>query len=218
MAANPTIIGTNTTYAPAGVGSQSFSHTVPSTGQNRALIVLIQEEAAVASTVTWDGNAMTKIASWTAVSFGHLGVWYLANPTIGTLTVAATKASGASSYLAFTLQDVAQSSPLDQSHGQGNDTQVTSFTNTATAPAADSLTIHWFALRDAHSGLTLGTGETELQAGFTDTNSATNYSSYEVAEDVMEASWTTASAYESLNFSVKYLAPTVTNSNFLSFM
>ena len=60
-ASGPTVIGTNSTGEATGT-TNTVSHTVDSTGGNRALIVLVTQKSNTYPTgVTWNGDAMTKI-------------------------------------------------------------------------------------------------------------------------------------------------------------
>ncbi len=91
--ATPTIIGTPTSQAvSAGANpwTQS-SFTVSGAGSNRALIVVMHNQAgdAAPTSVTWNagGEALTKIIDLACVQEASMRVYYLANPTATTADV-----------------------------------------------------------------------------------------------------------------------------------
>lgn len=207
--ANPTIIGTNTTGNATGA-NPSFAHTVPSTGQNRVLVVLWQEDGALASGMTWNGAAMTKIAVHTAAAVAHQSAWYIVNPDTGAHTVALTKGSGGSGWIALTLQDVNQSAPQDATGVAGSGGSGTSWTADIGTPASDSLTINFGATANATAWIA-GTGQTEIETPFEMPNLGAYefVSSYEVGEDIMTESWTNSVGYDQGSVAFTYQAPTV---------
>ena len=209
--ANPTIIGTNTT-GTTGVVNPSFSHTVPSGGQNKILLVLIMHEGDHPTAMTWNGAAMTRIAIiQPGLAIVNINVWYIVNPEVGTYTVSITKTTqGDSGWIALTLQDVNQTTPQDATGTATSGGTGTSWTSDIGTPAADSLTINIGAVANG-TAWTVGTGQTEIEAPF-EMPSVGDYefvSSYEVGEDIMTETWTNSVGYEQGSVAFNYQAPTV---------
>lgn len=122
---SPSRIGTDTSSEGSVSGSTfTVSHTVPATGQNRALIVIPVNNDNTKNTtgVTWNGTAMTQLYYREATQRQDISFWFLANPEAGTFNIVSTQSgSGATAYglSAFTLQDCVQSSPADGTNGAG---------------------------------------------------------------------------------------------------
>ncbi len=159
--ASPTRIGTDTiTTASASEASWTVSHTVPSTGVNRALIV-----ASTAATsginitgITYNGVGMSNIFHQEATQRQDLDMYYLANPATGANNIIVTWAGsqGNKVMIAFTLQDCVQSSPTDGTNG-ANAASVTALSASVTSTVDDDLYLVWMTQNNGSSYVDNGT-------------------------------------------------------------
>ena len=91
--------------------------------------------------VTWDGDAMTKVASFADSYDRAITVWYIANPSTGVSTLASTGGTfneWVSSY--YTGTDLTD--PIDDAQTNGRGTQATAISVSITSTVADS----WFVV------------------------------------------------------------------------
>lgn len=212
FAVSPTIIGAPVHSDTTGT-SLTLSVTVPSTGQNRALMCLTWA-GALPTGVTWNGGAMTLLLNNAPKSFAYLHVWYLANPTTGAHNAVVSLASGSIAMSCFTLQDTAQSSPIDGSVDSSTTSSLTSLSSTFSTGVNNSMVFLFTGVSVTGSSLTQGAGQTEVENFGVTSNS--NY--WFNLGDIVQAtagsispslSWTNNSAgVEQLGFGIKYLAPT----------
>lgn len=217
--ASPTIIDTPTTYASQSAESSStFSHTVQSTGGNRALIVIARSESGnntAFSSCTWNGVAMTQIVSVVGSETNGGIMFYLANPDTGTHDVVLTKSSGSSENdaIAFALQDCAQSSPVDVTSGNITASSGTSASGNVTTTVNDDIVIAWCTAGNASSSMSATTG-TQIASfeGATGKETAAAWIEKATAGlQSMSFSWTTSAPYDMFITSLKYdqyIAPT----------
>ncbi len=147
--ATPTIIGTPTSQAvSAGANpwTQS-SFTVSGAGSNRALIVVMHNQAgdAAPTSVTWNagGEALTKIIDLTYVQEASMRVYYLANPTATTADVVLNFAGNRiGAFWCVVYQDMVQTSGsvVDVS-GQSNNASTTHPTVAITTTVANDIVL-----------------------------------------------------------------------------
>jgi len=118
LAISPSRVGTDTTTTvSASSATWTISHTVPTTGGNRCLIIAAtgQDNSQNITGMTWNGTAMTNILHKEAQGRKDLDMYYIADPDTGTHNAVITWAGAMTNKVAtiFTLQDCAQSSPTD---------------------------------------------------------------------------------------------------------
>lgn len=161
----PTILDSTPLTIHSGSGtSDSFSYTVPSGGSNKLLVVLLGKGAGTPS-ATLNGQAIT----FTSVTGSdtqrsnpqYVGV--LANPTSGTFAYSNTASNGFG-YVVFTLQDAAQTSPVDATYLAGSMSNST-ITGTATTTTGKDFLVSFCMAANAYSYSSYGAGETELFNG-----------------------------------------------------
>jgi hypothetical protein len=211
--ATPTRIG--------GVGSQEFagsqsqdtlSYTVPSTGQNRALIVISQKlgSSTKPTTATYNGVSMTKIVDLTSSQQGSGVMYYLANPATGANDIVVNWGAASTEHIiiAFTLQDIVQSSPVDVS-GQNNTAGATSLSHTITTTVDNDLLITWMGNGNVSSPTPGGTQSTIANIDGTDGDAHSSDDPQTTAGNYTGSySWTTSRPADIYITSLKYLAPT----------
>jgi hypothetical protein len=97
----------------------SFSYTVPSGGSNKLLVVFVARGDAVAPTATLNGVSLSTFTRYTSNEerFYHYYA-YLANPSSGVFALTLNSMSQAD-YVVMTLQDAAQTNPIDTTAGAG---------------------------------------------------------------------------------------------------
>ncbi|TLX90775.1 MAG: hypothetical protein E6K93_05565, partial [Thaumarchaeota archaeon] len=104
----------NTWKTSGAVSSSPYQITLPvniGTGSNRALIVVVEANNNVASTITYNGIPMTKaISSFTS---NDAEIWYQANPASGAHNIVVTMAGSTSVIVgAYSLFGVDQTNPI----------------------------------------------------------------------------------------------------------
>ncbi len=109
----PTLLGSVTFTSVSGfTGNTSFAYTLPA-GDNRCIVFsAVSQNTPTYSGATWNGQAMTLIAT-----VGNLTVWvYMAgssaSSTAGTIALSGTASSGDFEGQTYAVQDVDQASPL----------------------------------------------------------------------------------------------------------
>ena len=129
-------MGNGSQYIP--VISGFFSYTVPAGGTNKLLACFIQDAYNAVSSVSQNGTSMTvaPVPGSTAIqAYTHFA--YLANPTSGTLSVTFSTPDYASVWC-VTLQDAAQTNPID-AQWRGGSTPVSSFTTSTTTSIGNDI-------------------------------------------------------------------------------
>ncbi len=155
--ATPTIVGTPVSAAKSSSATWTQSITVPSTGSNRALIVLIAYDGGNASptVATWNTTeTLSVLHHYTATQQAHADILYLANPTATTANISLTfLGASVGAIIAATYQDMAQSSPTDVTDAS-NTGSGTSVTKSVTTTVDSDIIISWFAVGNGATGLT----------------------------------------------------------------
>lgn len=98
--------------------STSWNHTVGSTGEDRILIVAVANRGGptAPSSITFNGDALTKVIQSTAYDGCDTSQWYLLNPDTGTHSIAVSWGYSCDSNIvlgAISFFNVDQSSPFD---------------------------------------------------------------------------------------------------------
>ena|SRR3990167_2315441 len=211
FAASPSRIGTDTIFSSTGT-SHTAAHTVPSTGQNRALIVIIFHGWNIAPTgVTYNGVAMTQIVNVVAGQLNNGWMFYLANPDTGNHDVVASFAdSRLRELVIFTLQDTAQSSPVDVTGTVASGASATSATKEITTTVDGDLIISWLFVDSTPTGITDDAGQTSIRirTGTDPQNAASEKAQTTAGAVSMGYTWTNLSPFDLYTTSIKYLAPT----------
>ena len=217
-AASPSRIGTDTISKSTADGDWTLSHTIPATGQNRALIVVAacQGSGQSTMTITWNGTSMTEIVELVAVNRWNGLVFYLANPETGTqnLVFSCTRAADKQIFaFVFTLQDVAQSSPVDVS-GQADGAGVALLSKSVTTVTDGDLILTWLDHIE-NDALTSDGSQTRIGAVNYTTGSVDYLTLDELPQTTAGAqstgfSWVDVSSPDLYVVALKYLAPTET--------
>ncbi len=139
--------------------TDSFTYTVPGGGSNKLLIIMGGFQGTT-PTVTQNGASVTMAA--VAGTFDRVKpyVGYLAAPTTGTLSVTLS-GSGYADYVVMTLQDAAQTTPIDVAAVTNNGSSNTKTTSVTTTVGNDLL----LSFAASSGGLAIssyGTSETEI--------------------------------------------------------
>lgn len=214
---SPTVIGTNSTASSNATDTSiTFSHTVPTTGSNRMLIVLYVADSVGASSATYNSVSMTLVTNDNADTRYYTRIFYLANPATGTNDVVVNWAStsGPKQVTAITIQDAVQSSPLDPGTSPNNGTTaVTSRTTTVTTGADNVLGFHVTRVGLNATSLTQNADQTE-QSSFQDANNRWMNTGTKVwttsGSNTIGISWTTSTDVEQGAIGIKYEPPPVT--------
>ena len=146
---------------------------MPSTGSNRALVVIPISTggnnvafSGSGGSVVYNGTAMTQIVSVVGASNNGRIMNYLPNPTTGTHDIVATLETVAGSrdiaVIAFVLQDCVQTSPVDVTSTLSNGTS-TSAAPSVTTTTDNDIVIGWVSPRSASS---LTSSQTLVAAAF----------------------------------------------------
>ncbi|ANV99357.1 hypothetical protein LMTR13_03350 [Bradyrhizobium icense] len=171
----------NLTQHSGTASSDSFTYTVPSGGSNKLLLVIVRQNDYDLPTATQNGVSLATFTQFNGTS--GQGGWfysYLATPTSGTFQITFT---GTRVYdlVVMTLQDAAQTSPIDTSAVTTTSGVSTKTTSTTTTQGNDLL-----ISMGAHVGgafTSYGTNETQI------TNyGVTNFGDY------IGGSWKTAAS------------------------
>lgn len=159
----------------ANCASCGFSHTVTASDADKLLIVGVSPENMESlSSVTYDGQSMTKIRSDEFNNASESSLWYLVNPSIGSNTLTATFSEAGNVVIgAISFMGVNQTNPIYQHEGTtGNlatptinvngvcDTMITSTLSTfdGTISANSGQTDHW----STNFVSTVGVGSTKI--------------------------------------------------------
>lgn len=210
--ASPTVIGTNTVVQDAVAGtSYTFSHTVPTGGENTALVVMNAVSSANITGITWNGTAMTKLGATMLASYRQpMAVFFLAAPEAGTynIVVSLNESRTNKNAVAFTLQDVVQSSPEDV-RAQNASASATSLTTDITTTVNSDLMLVQIST-NATSNYVPDAGQTSLGTigGVTDELAWSYQASPTATTENVGYSWTTASGADIMAIALKYVAPT----------
>ena len=140
---NPAILDAlpvTTRYSSTMVTSDSFTYTVPASGANKLLAVIVVANGGPtnAPSATQNGSALTcsKISGSTIRAYHY--ICYLANPSSGTFSVSWTTATEFQ-YSIFTLQNAAQTAPIDVSNVTDLTTTGTSLSTSVTTTQGNDL-------------------------------------------------------------------------------
>ena len=219
-AGGPSLTGASTTYASTVASSSfTFTHTVPSTGSNRGLVVVLFCDSGnntCVDSVKWGGSGGTSMTKIVNVAGGVVGggiMYFLAAPTASTDSVYVHITSGTANInaVAFNLQDVNQSSPIDATAANVNGTG-SSGTQSVTTSANKSLVIAWNLLQvGTVTNIAPGAGQTGISSlkGVGDARFL-NISYIQKASAGAQSTsytWTTSSGYDYFVTSLKYEGP-----------
>jgi len=218
--ATPTVIGTNTDYAASSAATSfTFSHTVPSTGSNRALLVIAHANSGnntAFTGATYNGTSMTQIVSVAGVYLGGGIMFYLADPDTGANNVVlSSSTSKTANAVAFTLQDTAQSSPVDVTDTRSGDAGQTSWSDSITTTVNNDLIIAWSLILGTTSSLTFDGSQSEI-CNFTGDALSYRFSASSLPKETagaqtMGEAWTGSSALDFFQTSIKYEAASTEN-------
>lgn len=129
-----------TLYEFQNVTSESRSYTVPSGGSNKLFIALVAKNACgdAAPTATLNGDALTVVQISGTANRACYYIAYRANPSSGTFQI---NFSGSTwgDYVLFTLQNAAQTSPIDTSSVTNEGNQSSNSTSVTTTGDYDLL-------------------------------------------------------------------------------
>jgi len=215
--AYPTRVGTDAAQYFASSDPWTMAMTVPSTGQNRALVCVVGIGGAggAPTSMTWNGTGMTKIIDGTTLPAQQQtdGVmFYLANPTAATANVVANWGSNKQGFLiCATFQDMHQTSgTVIDASGQANTAAGTSISKQITTATDGDVIITWFGIGSTASAHTPGGGqsliasvlESNIDAGASDIGQTT------AGNITTSWSWTTAASGDLFAVALKYQAPT----------
>ena len=202
----PTVIGTNSTVATNATDTSiSVSHTVPTTGSNRMVIILFVSDSALPTSATFGGSAATLITNGPNARY-YSYAYYFANPANGAATaqVNYNSVSGPKMLTVITIQDAKQTSPVDQTSGTGVN-GVTSQSQTVTTANANVLGFHNSRVGLNATALTQDASQTE-QSNFQDANARwqnTGTKPWNTAgSNSIGISWTTSSDVEQIAFGI----------------
>lgn len=210
-----TQIGSTTTYSNETAASSATKSYTQVSGTNTILVVgWGSEGAGVHNTVTFDGNSLTLLESYTNNN-EKVSMWYLVNPPVTTANVVATFSSGTGEVgLTITSwKNVDQTTPFSNSVEDG------STGNPSVTCNSDSgeLVIDCFTHNDFNVTAVVGSGQTEI-SNITITSDFTNGMSIEDgASPNVTMSWSGLTNYDWAHVagSMKYVAPPWYNSNWL---
>ena len=226
--ASPSIVGTPvTTYFSGAATSFSQSITVPSTGQNQALIVVCgflgSSTKATALTFNTTGT-MTRIVDLNAATEFTGEMWYLAAPAQTTANIVTVNTLQTNFYMAsFVLKDCVQTSGsvVDVS-GQGTGGSGTTASKAVTTTANGDFMVTWMGGNPSMTSFVAGGTQSIVGTPHTGTggSAAVSTDSQTTAGSYTGSfTWTGSSDFDIFVAGLKYLAPTSTaNSNFLAFM
>jgi hypothetical protein len=149
----------------SGIGtSDSFTYTVPSNGTNKLLVVVFGSGGDKSSSI----NATQNGASLTCANFStppHNNAYemycYLPSPSTGTFSISWSGSNGYE-YSVFTLQDAAQTDPIDVATSGGDAGSVSSNTLTITTNVGNDALLD---MTMSGGTLTGGTGQTVVASG-----------------------------------------------------
>jgi RHS repeat-associated protein len=168
----PSILDTTplTVHHAVTSASDSFTYTVPAGGANKLLVVEILSNGAFnPSSITLNGVAATIGVHGTDGSGQHFlyTYGYLAAPTSGTFSLS-FPAAQTFDYVVFTVQNAAQTNPIDASYHTGNGSATSVTTSTSTANSNDLL-LSMPGFNNTGTFSSFGAGETSYITEFNDT-------------------------------------------------
>ena len=157
------------TYKVTNATSDSRSYTVPAGGSNKLFMVLIATNGTTPTSVTLNGSsATTTQLSGTSDRMRYF-VGYLASPSSGTFQVNFSSATYGR-YAIFTLQNAAQTNPIDTTSVTANASASSQSTSVTTTQGNDLLlsypwwvTVNWSSFGAGES--TLITAALDVDAG-----------------------------------------------------
>lgn len=214
--ASPTIVGTPAfTFFAGAATSFSQSLTVPSTGQNQALIVVCgfcgSSTKATALSFNTTSN-MVQIVNLNAATEFAGQMWYLANPPQVTANIVTTNISQGNFVLnAFVLQDCVQTSgSVVDISGAGTGASGTTASKAVTTTANGDFMVTWIGTNPSATafvpggtqvsqGTHVGTGGGVAVSTDSQASSGSYTGSY---------NWTTSSDFDIFVAGLKYVAPT----------
>src|SRR5215831_13941526 len=146
-----------------GYASDSFQYHVPDGGSNKVFMVLMDRGGTAAATGTLNGvplSAFTPINSGAVEGFSSYA--YLANPPAGTSTFALTTHSSGDgiTYHVLTLQNAAQSNPIDGTPWEVYSTTHTSMSTSTTTTVGNDILLSFMDNQGDYSSY--GVGETQM--------------------------------------------------------
>lgn len=145
-----------------GAGSYSWSHTV--SGSNTLLVVImhIRSGTSDVSTLTYDGETLTKAIAVQSASGVTTEIWYKVNPASGSNTIAVTLTGPGNENswgVAASYNGVLQTSPLDQT---ASETGTNDDPDVDITPTEDNELVIGGVTHEAADPLSTGSGETTI--------------------------------------------------------
>ncbi len=215
--ATPTVLGSPpfAFLATSGSGHTiSTSYTCPSGGQNRLLVFMIDVGAGVSAVSgTWNGSENLTIGTIYGGNVKNMFYGWVANPTSGSHTFALTwTGTGSYSCYVVTLQDAAQTSPIDANTGNGVVTTTSISTNISTTASSALLLLDLITSNSATPVFSPNGSQTTV-ASLTTADGSASMGSYKAVSsssgtETMAWTWTGGSFYADTQIiAVKYLAP-----------
>lgn len=155
-----TVEGVTTFSQPTFISSEDFSHET-STSSNRLLVLLLGfGDAASISSVTYDGNAITRLGG-AANDVDKMDIWYLVNPPTGSATISMQAADTAVwSVAALDIAGAHQSTPFGT---EATNTGSSTNPSVTVSAATGDLVVDGVAAGDPNNAYTAtaGAGQTE---------------------------------------------------------
>ena len=217
-APTPSLLGATSTVGTVANPAPtpwSFPHTVPSGGTNNALIALTcKTHASTISGITWQGTSMAELATNFTGSQCKPQAWYLGLPAVatnGTIELTLSGTGGNIFVVAFTLQNVLQSTTTVM-EGFGIKVDEVGGTQTqysTTTVTADSLVLAWPALGTVASNIVDNAAQTNINRGRIGSAGILFDASYMAATTTiangvnMGVSWTTSALSDLSVISIK---------------
>jgi len=155
-----------TLHKGTAITSDSWTYTVPSGGQNKLLVVLFAGNADPI-TASQNGSPLSCSRINGVIDRAYHTVCYLAAPTSGTFSISWINAGGYQASM-FTLQNAAQTSPIDAKYVNDIEASAPSVTTSTTTSVGYDLLIDHVVGSAASIAHSFGAGQTELLTGGSD--------------------------------------------------
>ncbi len=228
LALSPTRIGTDASAIFTSSNPWTLAVDTGSTGSNRALVCIDMNNGGLATSMTYNGAAMTNLTTFAAVEQVNSSVFFIANPTTGSNNVVVNFAGNrAGALYCSSYQDMAQSSPLDSTaHGDLANSSNSGMTTSITTTVDSDIILTWIAVANITGTMT----PNSPQAAISIQRSETDYLT--LGSDMPQATagsptpgyhWSTVSTNgEQMLVSLKYQADsgggaTIASSNIITF-
>lgn len=210
----PSLVGTATTFA--ATTSQTdfyFNADISSSGSNRCTLVNVISENGNntgISTTTIAGNSMTKIVSVAGTQLGGGVMFYYPSAPTGTQQIHITNSTATfTNAIVYTLQNCAQSNPVDVTGSAANGASATSASNSITTNANNDLILVWMENGSGATSITPDGSQSSIASysGFSDGGygrfSVSSLPKATAGSQSMGYSWTTAAPYDLFMTSIK---------------